>query len=156
MRALLITLACAACTSLSEDQVLFDRVPDASVADAIALGPTLRSINENILRPQCQQRCHLGDGPAGNMNLTTDPYGVLVNQIASGKQCAGTGWVRVVPNDIDHSLLYQKVLAKVQGLPAAVCGDPMPQTTKFPPITQAQLDAIKGWILAGAPPEPPR
>jgi hypothetical protein len=156
MRAWLLALACVGCTSLGEDAVVFDRIPDAGNFDAIALGPTLRSINENIFRKRCTRQCHSGTDAAGNMHLELDPFTILVNVHAEGVDCGPTSYVRVVPGDPDHSLLYLKLQAKVQGLINAVCGDPMPQSDMYLPITQAQLDAVHDWILAGAPPDPPR
>jgi hypothetical protein len=81
--------------------------------------------------------------------MNADAYAVLVDVPAMGGDCEPSGLVRVVPGDPEASLLYLKVRAKREAA-APPCGDPMPQGER-PPITEAELAAIEGWILAGAP-----
>jgi hypothetical protein len=142
-------LVAAGCTNTGDDP--FPTNDAASVPDAIPLGPNYVSIEANIFRMRCTNVCHSG-GPknaAAGMDMNADAYAVLVGVPAAGEDCAPSGLMRIAPGDPEMSLLYLKVRAKREAT-AAPCGDPMPQGER-PPITEAELEAIEGWILAGAP-----
>jgi hypothetical protein len=110
--------------------------------------PTFASIRANVLQPRCGVICHSSVDPAGRMDLEDDPYHVLVGVDADGIQCGGLDWKRVVPGDPDHSLLFQKLKAKHDGVDAP-CGDAMPQGPRTP-LDDVALDAVRTWILEGA------
>ena len=158
MRFILLSFAfvisALSCTTINEAEPIFPAPPDAHTADALALAPNMRSINENVLRPYCTRGCHSGgDGSAGSLDLAADPYSALVNRAAQGLDCGPSGRVRVIPGDPANSLLVLKLDAKRQGLINAVCGDPMPQGELRPAVSQEQVDVVRQWILAGAPPQ---
>ncbi|WP_375765016.1 Ig-like domain-containing protein [Archangium gephyra] len=90
--------------------------------------------------------CHSSAGRGGLNLLAGSSYSSLVNTSAAGAPCGGAGRTRVVPSNLDASLLVNKLG------PTPVCGDRMPQ---FNPAyfdnNPGQLTRIRSWILAGAP-----
>lgn len=82
--------------------------------------------------------CHVNGGVA--FDLRTSVYDATV-----GVQSPLYGMVRVVPGDLEGSLLYRKVAGRVpEGM-----GQPMPQGTRGLP--EPALEAVERWILRGAP-----
>ncbi|MCB9761167.1 MAG: hypothetical protein H6739_15105 [Alphaproteobacteria bacterium] len=77
----------------------------------------------------------------GGFDLETDPYGALVNATSSEMYC--TDEVLVSPGSTADSLYFQQ-LDRTLG----DCGEPMPERAERLP--QEELDAIAGWINAGA------
>lgn len=87
--------------------------------------------------------CHSNATMSGFVMGSTDTlYAALVNQPASGPDCASTGMMLVVPGDPDNSLLYLK-------LTTAPCGDAMPPTGSGALPADA-VELVRQWILAGA------
>ena len=88
--------------------------------------------------------CHGGAGSAGDLgglDSFDSGHSQLLNDPVS---CAGSLYDnRVVPFDPDSSFL----LAKLEGYHD--CGSPMPLVGA--PLQQQELDAIRSWILSGAP-----
>jgi hypothetical protein len=110
---------------------------------AVPLGPTFASV-ASIMRENCGPlACH-GGGPDGQdlifVNLDT-LYTTLTTKVV--KECFNN--VLVVPGDVANSALPK--------LPTWQCTDfVMPQgCIDDPCIAPAELDAIRGWIAAGAP-----
>jgi hypothetical protein len=113
-------------------------------------GPTFARVNEEILKPNCTFACHSGgDNAAGGLDLSVDPYSVLVGAAPTALACEGVAMKRVAPGDPMTSLVYVKVLAKQENV-EPICGDVMPPAPE-PALTQAQLDLVRAWIAAGAP-----
>ena len=125
-----------------------DCVPDTPVT----ADPTFTNVYQGVLCANgCDKVCHTSDTGAAKLNLLGKDaaYKSLVGVPAMDTLCAGMG-SRVVAGNPDMSLLVNK-LAGTQS-----CGDRMPpgglqvngQTVDLP---AAQLDALRAWIMAGAP-----
>ncbi len=153
-RVWLVVLVCAGCTRLGTSP--FEVIDAAPMPDATPIMPTLSSIASHVIVPICEE-CHIGVLPDGNMDLSApDLRGTLLS-VTKGPKCvpeaadAGVApYVRVVPGDPDHSVLYTKLAAKAGLIAMPMCGEPMPKGAQRHALTQAQLDAIKQWILDGA------
>jgi hypothetical protein len=126
------------------------------MAGGAPIMPTWSSIWDNALgaNPGCGGPfCHTGTG-GGNLMMDTkeNAYKGLVGVAAMGMNlpnatnpmnCKDSGLTRVVAGDPEMSLLYSKVRLD-KDVP---CGSRMPTGSM---LTQAQVDAIKAWIMAGA------
>ncbi len=88
---------------------------------------------------QCSY-CHHPGGVPPNLSDPFDPETGLVNVPALiGDR------MRVLPGDPDQSFLITKVEATAH---SDAIGYPMPMA--YPPLTQAQVDIVRQWILEGA------
>ncbi len=102
--------------------------------------PTWRWIQDNIFTPQCIV-CHVDGGFASFMPLTEDvSYAQLVNAASTA---AGPPF-RVLPGDPDNSMLVQRIEGT---LPPS-----MPLFGNL--LMTDEIQAVRQWILDGAPPEP--
>jgi len=86
--------------------------------------------------------CHSGSSaPVGQRLDSVNAYAAIVNrasvEVPSQK--------RITPNDPTNSYLFRKIIGD-----AGIVGDRMPQDGP-PYLTNAQIDTIRQWILAGAP-----
>jgi len=107
-------------------------------------------INEDILLPKCTFACHSGgEFAAGGLDLELDPRGALVEQNATAAVCSGGDARRVVPFEPEESLLYQKIMAKLDGV-AAPCGDAMPPGVNEPGLSEEEAELVRIWIQNGA------
>jgi hypothetical protein len=108
-------------------------------------GPTVSFASQvqPIFTASCSANgCHSGGAkPAAGLSLVAGAaYGALVNVAASS--C--TGKVRVSPSSVPNSYLMNKLTN------AGICnGTQMPKTGQS--LSAAELNAISGWICAGAP-----
>lgn len=85
-------------------------------------------------------------GPAGDLDLTGNPYARLVRVPASN-----TTLNRIEPGDQDVSYLWLKLAAATLAAQYPdVPGSPMPSGGR-PPLTADQLEGLRLWIRAGAP-----
>lgn len=109
--------------------------------------PTWESIFDNVLgaRGCAGARCHGGTEAGFRVTDPASTYDALVGADAIGDDCAGRGTL-VVPGDPDASIFLQKLVPS-----SGVCGDPMP--IGGVPLSEANVDAIRTWIVAGAPRE---
>ena len=120
----------------------------------ITLVPTnFASINTDIIQPTCAKFsvCHSADGKttANNLDLSTDPWGQLVNQPAQNNKAMAMGLLRVKPCDAANSFLAQKVAMTMDLDKMTDFGHHMPDVAgEF--LTGAQIQAIKDWINRGA------
>jgi hypothetical protein len=151
-RRLLLLVIVAGCSTI-EDPV-FVAIDGATppAPDATPLAPTLESLWQNVFRPKCFGPCHGGPTAPAGFDMKRDTlHTALLAPVAGegGNDCAGSGLVRVAPNDPDNSVLYSKVAAKA-GLDTPLCGGPMPDGDTRPPLTTEELDALRLWILDGA------
>jgi len=122
--------------TVSDSHGLADPTPDSRSITVVAQ-TTLSVVQSQIFTPLCSG-CH----PA-NAGLDLRPgqtFASAVN-VASSQQPA---LLRVAPGNPDDSYLYRKI----NGGPG-ITGVQMPRFG--PPLTQAQRDLIREWILAGAP-----
>ncbi|MPY90183.1 MAG: hypothetical protein GEU99_19945 [Luteitalea sp.] len=113
-----------------------------------SLEPTFSNIRENIFettdsagRTACVA-CHTSQGrpPAGGLDLSSDPYGALVNRPSRQQEAA----VQVIPGDPAGSYLIQKL----QGT-EDIAGFRMPRNGP-PYLTEGQVLVIERWIQLGA------
>ena len=105
------------------------------------LQPTLASIQTEVFSVNCAvSGCHGGGTVQAGLRL--EPGFSAVNLISVESSQDATR-IRVIPGNPNASFLIQK-LEGTQTL-----GDRMPQFS--PPLPQATIDAIRQWILAGAP-----
>jgi hypothetical protein len=125
----------------------------ASVCGCAGNGPASQSggsafdqLQVNIFNQHCLSAgCHNTQAQAGSMDLTAGlSYEQLVNVAPSNPAALGAGLKRVVPFDPNSSFL----LVKLTG-PGAGEGSQMPQG--MDPLSPSDIDAIRSWILAGAP-----
>jgi hypothetical protein len=107
-------------------------------------------INTQIFEPNCTYACHSGgEFAAGGLDMKADPYHTLVGTRPVAGACESSPMMRVDPGQPDQSLVYLKVLAKLEGK-AAPCGDVMPLGVDRPSLTADEVDAIRSWIEEGA------
>jgi len=129
--------------------------PTGPVADcmqdvAVTADPTFTNVYQGVLCANgCDKVCHTSDTGAAKLNLfgKAAAHASLVGIPAMDVECAGKG-TRVVAGDPATSILYQK-LSNTQ-----TCGGQMPPgglDGTGATIPQAQLDALRAWIMAGAP-----
>ena len=117
---------------------------------SVEKAPTFSTIKSQILDPKCTFACHSGgEFAAGGLDLGTDPYGALLDGAITAPVCSQNPMKRVTPGDPDASLLYALVVAKVDGS-SAPCGDPMPQGSDRPALSDAESESIRAWIANGA------
>ena len=96
---------------------------------------------------QCNY-CHnrpANDISNGKLNMgetQAAAYAALVGVASVSAKCGSTGKKLVAPGEPSSSLFYLKCVA------SPACGDRMPQGST--PLTDAQLEMIRSWILAGA------
>jgi hypothetical protein len=92
--------------------------------------------------------CHTGgfDAAPGNLDLdamdSPSPYTNLINV----ESAFYSGYIYVVPNHPEQSLLFQKVNCAITGT-----GDLMPLDNAFGGLTAYQQALIYDWIAGGAP-----
>jgi hypothetical protein len=80
------------------------------------------------------------------MTSQSQAYSNLVNVVASGGACGGSGIKRVDPSRPDSSLLLDKISHVT---PA--CGAVMPPGADASvTVPQAQIDQVRAWIASGA------
>ena len=103
------------------------------------LQPTLNSIQANIFTPFCTQ-CHTG--AVGPLGLALDE-GVAYGNLVGVASVQIPALLHVNPGKPDSSY----VMWKIEGRPGIV-GQPMPPA--LPPLSAEQIQAVRGWIEAGA------
>lgn len=107
----------------------------------VPLGPTLNSIQVNVLTPNCAiPGCHIGSTAPLGLRLDEDNSFALLVGVPSAQVAS---LLRISPGNPDTSYLIQKV----EGTAAA--GGRMP--LNGPPfLSQATIDVIRQWITDGA------
>lgn len=116
------------------------------ISDGGSSGPItadFQSIQDNVFTPICS-KCHIGGGAPEGLQLdAAHSYNLLVG-VPSVEQPAV---LRVKMGDPDNSYMVQKI----EGL-QGISGAQMPFMEK--PLPQATIDAIRQWIMNGAPNAP--
>jgi len=109
-------------------------------------GPTtadFQSIQDTVFTPICS-KCHIGaSAPEGLQLDAAHSYNFLIG-VPSAEQPAV---LRVKPGDPDNSYMVRKI----EGLPG-ITGLQMPYMET--PLSQPTIDAIRQWIMNGAPNAP--
>jgi len=123
--------------TVTNSQGLTSAADQRTVTVTVASAATFSSIQAQIFTPICSS-CH---PPNQGMDLRAgNAYASIVGVNSSEKPTL----LRVKPGDPDNSYLYQKVL----GAPG-ISGARMPFGGPF--LSDAQIQLIHDWILAGAP-----
>ncbi len=114
--------------------------------------PTWDSIFEVIIFPACGAKCHGPDAPGESIDSRDESqldlsepdlaYAQMVNRVAEGDECFGTGTL-IVPGDADASLLIDKMASN-----SPSCGDPMPSGAQLYP--EEFMSVLRQWINEGA------
>jgi hypothetical protein len=133
----------------------------ASGASAGATGggtPTYTRVWTEVLEAKgcAGEFCH-GSGQGGlSMDSKADAYLNLVGVAAAGPACSASGKMRVVAGNPEASLLFEKISSN----PMPSCGDRMPIGARLEPdcltpdpsvcTTQAEIQLVRDWIMAGA------
>ena len=103
--------------------------------------PTLADVQAMVFTPTCTA-CHFVGGPAPfSLENELNSYNNLVNRPSFRPP-----WLRVEPFNSEDSYLVHKVEER-----PGIIGQRMPPPP-VPPLSQAQIDLIRGWIDAGADP----
>ena len=76
--------------------------------------------------------------------LMMPAMGTNLGVSTSMTNCVDTGMTRVVPNNPDASLLYNKLRSDMD----PPCGNRMPTGSK---VCASTLEAVRMWIMSGAP-----
>jgi hypothetical protein len=111
-------------------------------------GSIYSDIQQTIFNVGCLSGpCHNSTSQQGGLVLEEGvSYGNLVGVAPSNDAARAEGLQRVVPNNTDTSFL----LIKLTG-PSPAEGSRMPLGAA--PLSPADIDKVRAWILAGAPPD---
>ena len=103
-------------------------------------------IQANVFTPSCAVGgCHHASAAgAGHLSLDT---GLAHTELVNTASTSATSWMRVVPSDTAKSYLLVAIGAQSGPRPSDGL---MPLGS--PPLCAAEVDAIRRWIEAGAPP----
>ncbi len=109
-------------------------------------GSSFDDIQRTIFDVSCVSApCHSSTSQQGDLVLEDGiSYGALVGVTPNNAAAAAAGLERVVPGDADTSFL----LVKLTG-PGVGEGSRMPLGA--PPLSQADIEKVRSWILQGAP-----
>ena len=114
---------------------------DTTSADTSA---TLSGDVQPIFTANCAlSGCHAGTGPAAGMNLGA---GLGFAHTVNRPSTEVPGRDRIEPFQPDASYLINKI----EGTAGSVGGIPSRMPLGGAPLSQAQIDLIRSWILAGA------
>ena len=115
---------------------------DGETDDPAGIQPTLQSIQSNVFTPICAAPgCHIGAGAQQGLMLDSVQNSFL--DLVGTSSAEMPALMRVDPGNPDNSYMVQKI----EGAPNIV-GAQMPLNQ--PPLSTAQIDAIRQWILNGA------
>jgi mono/diheme cytochrome c family protein len=107
--------------------------------------PKLSSIQQEIFDESCNaSSCH-GSGKKGDLDLVAgNSFEQLVGVRSTADKKNVPPFLRVKPGSPDSSILFIKIIA-----PDTSQGEVMPKGTDK--LSQNSIDAIRQWILDGAP-----
>lgn len=123
--------------------------PDAGTGGACEEASShsdLAWLQANVFTPSCAVGgCHhAAAAGAGHLSLDT---GLTRTQLVNTASTSATSWMRVVPSDATKSYLLVAIGAQSGPRPSDGL---MPLGN--PPLCTAEIDAIRRWVEAGAPP----
>jgi hypothetical protein len=108
--------------------------------------PNLFAPVQDIFTDSCAlSGCHAGANPSAGQSLS---QGAAISNIVCVPSVEVARLFRVQAGNPDSSYL----VLKVEGNAGAVGGVATQMPIGFPALTQQEVDAIRAWILAGAPP----
>jgi hypothetical protein len=99
------------------------------------------NVETQIFQASCNGKlCHTSDDPAGELDLQSpNPASRLLNVPSSDALCLGA--LRLDPNNVDNSLLMQKLTSSKPG-----CGDQMPLAPNEP-LSDSQIECVRQWAI---------
>lgn len=102
---------------------------------------------QSLFTSKCTTACHSGSSPAAGLDLSE---GQAFKELVPAASTQDLNQLQVAPGDFAASYLYKKVIAG-----GAIASG----TKRMPPdcsgdtcLSSAQIDVLKAWITAGAPP----
>lgn len=109
-------------------------------------GSSFSVVQREVFQRSCLDAgCHNSTDRAENLNLEAGfSYANLIDVAANNVAARAAGWLRVVPNDPEASLLLLKLLN-----PPSQFGTRMPQGK--PALSGAEIELVRAWIAEGAP-----
>jgi Protein of unknown function (DUF1592)/Protein of unknown function (DUF1588)/Protein of unknown function (DUF1595)/Protein of unknown function (DUF1585)/Protein of unknown function (DUF1587) len=112
------------------------------------VGVTFQQLQDEIFSPRCAtQYCHSATAKSGNLVLESgQAHDNLVGIQPNLAAARNAGFLRVDPTSPDNSFLIFKLTQPT----SAMFGSRMPLVGS--PLSEAEIDAIREWILAGAQP----
>ena len=137
-----VTLTASDLTNFNNGDWYANVLTASKPAGELRSAPTLTQLQSAFFTPICST-CHTGVGTVlpGVQDLTAGQTYASIVGTASLQQAT---LLRIKPGDPDNSYLVRKV----QG----TAGAPNPSQMPFglPPLPQAQIDALRAWVTAGA------
>ena len=132
--------------------VLFVACERESIATSAEVA-SFEAIFKGYLQPSCaQEACHGGGRGVAGLHFV-DPqtsYQQLIDQNPTNGPATEAGLKRVIPHDLEHSLLWLKLSASSESLSTHGFGAPMPMSNRNGAGEQT-LTVIRRWIESGAP-----
>jgi hypothetical protein len=121
------------------------RPPDPTATPS---GATFQQLQDHIFSPRCAtQICHSRQANSGSLILEAgEAYANLVDVDPTNEAARAAGMPRVDSGAPENSFLIFKLTQPT----SAAFGARMPLVGS--PLSQTEIDAIRGWILAGANP----
>ncbi len=137
-RLLAVGLLCLSFTGCAYDHLSEITIP---------LSDKFSDIQERVISKTCAiSGCHSQEDQKALLSLVDSvSYRNLLNHKIENEEAVLLYRALVVPGKPDSSFLYQKIA----GRPPVNQGEQMPQ--RLNPLSQSDINAIKSWILRGAP-----
>jgi hypothetical protein len=132
----------------TEDPQATRTAPPSPSPTATPGGVTLQQLQDQIFSPRCAtQYCHSAQSRAGGLVLEAgQAHGNLAGVAPSNAAARNAGLLRVDPGAPENSFLILKLTQPS----SATYGSRMPLVGS--PLSGAEIDAVRQWILAGAEP----
>lgn len=137
-------------TSMATPTATVTPTPTATPTATPVPTPMLTGLQNFTFRPRCGTSCHVGSTSQAvtqtglRFDTIENTYSGLVGVPATGL----AGEIRVIPGDAENSYLIKKLEGR-----DGIAGSRMPLSGS--PLTTLQLNQIRAWINAGAPPATP-
>ncbi len=123
-----------------------DPAPSGGAGTSGATEATLTSLQANLFTPSCAlSGCHSSTDPENGLDLSA---GKSFASLTTGTSPQAPELKRVDTATPENSLIYKTLLGEVKPASGGDAIGKMPDNGKV--IPQAQIDAVKAWIAAGA------